>query len=132
MSVSRNFLLIGSLYLIVGILLGFYMSAAEQFGLATVHAHINLLGFAAMTIFGLAYRLIPALAENWLAVAHFWLHQIGALVFVVFLYLLLSKTLAGPVAGPILTLGEVAIFLGALAWFANLWRHLGSSSEASP
>lgn len=125
MNVSRNFLVIGALYLIGGMLLGSWMSVNEKFLFTPVHAHMNLLGFALMSIFGLAYRLIPKLTSDWMAAAHFWLHQIGVLIFVVFLYLLLSESLARSVAGPILGIAEVIVILGTLTWLVNLWRNLG-------
>ncbi|MFD1808492.1 hypothetical protein ACFSHQ_11265 [Gemmobacter lanyuensis] len=61
MNISRSFLLIGSLYLLVGIGLGSHMGASGDHTLAPVHAHINLLGFVLMTLFGLAYRVMPAM-----------------------------------------------------------------------
>lgn len=125
MNVSRNFLVIGALYLIVGMVVGSWMSMTEQFDIAPVHAHMNLLGFALMSIFGLAYRLIPKLTIGWMARAHFWLHQVGVLIFVIFLYLLLSESMAPATAGPILSIGEVAIILGTLIWLVNLWQNLG-------
>ncbi len=42
MNISRLYLLIGSLYLLVGVILGMYMGGAQNFELAPVHAHINL------------------------------------------------------------------------------------------
>ena len=83
MNISRGFLIIGSLYLLVGIGFGMYMGGSGDHTLAPVHAHINLLGFTLMTVFGLAYRVIPGLADGPLAQAHFWLHQAGALVLLV-------------------------------------------------
>ena len=80
MTVSRGFLVMGAVYLLVGILFGMYMGGSGDHSLAPVHAHINLLGFTLMSIFGLAYRLLPALADSGLAKAHFWLHQLGALL----------------------------------------------------
>ena len=39
-----------------------------------VHAHLNLLGWVAMTLFGLFHRVPPAAAKTKLAKAHFWIH----------------------------------------------------------
>ena len=66
--------MIGTLYLLVGILLGEYMGGSGDRTMVPVHAHINLLGFALMAIFGVTYRAIPAMAEAKLARWHFWLH----------------------------------------------------------
>lgn len=75
-----------------------------------------------MTVFGLACRMMPRLTRDWMAKAHFWLHQAGVLVFVIFLWLLLSERMAGSVAGPILGLAEAAVIIGALIWLWNLLR----------
>ncbi len=59
MDVSRGFLVMGSLYLIVGILPGSDMGGCGGHSLAPVHAHTNLLGFTLMTAFGPGCRLLP-------------------------------------------------------------------------
>lgn len=124
MNISRNFLLIGAAYLIVGMILGSYMGGSGDHSLAPVHAHINLLGFTLMTLFGLSYRVIPALAEGWIGRAHFFLHQIGTLIALVSLFLLLSGRVAEAAIGPVIGLSEGAIVLGAVMWLANLVRSL--------
>lgn len=122
MNISRSFLLVGSLYLLVGIGLGSYMGGSGDRTLAPVHAHINLLGFTLMTAFGLAYRLIPGLADTVLAKGHFWLHQIGALLLLVGLFLMMSGRVAAETIGPMFPVAEMAVLLGALLWAVNLFR----------
>ena len=122
MSISRNFLVAGALYLVVGILFGSYMGGSGDHTLAPVHAHINLLGFTLMTIFGLAYRLIPALTEGWMARAHFWLHQAGALGLLVGLFLMMSGKVDAATIGPVFPVFEGAILLGAVLWLVNVIR----------
>ena len=63
MNVSRSFMLVGTLFLIAGIPIGMYMGASGDMALAPLHAHINLLGFVLMMVFGLIYRG-PRAAEN--------------------------------------------------------------------
>jgi len=122
MSISRNFLVAGALYLVVGILFGAYMGGSGDHTLAPVHAHINLLGFTLMTIFGLAYRLMPALAEGLLPKLRFWLHQVGALGLLVGLFLMMSGKVAEATIGPVFPVLEGAILLGAVLWLVNLIR----------
>lgn len=121
MNISRGFLVIGSLYLLVGIGFGMHMGASGDHTMAPVHAHINLLGFTLMTVFGLAYRLIPALTGGWMGKAHFWLHQIGALALLAGLALLISGRVAEASIGPVLMVSELLVALGALIWAANVW-----------
>lgn len=120
MNISRIFLVTGALWLLVGIGLGICMGAREDYTLGPVHAHINLLGFTLMTIFGIAYRVIPKLAENLWARVHFWLHEVGVLVVLVSLFLLASGIM--PAIVPVLAVSEIAVFLGIVAWTINVFR----------
>lgn len=122
MKISRTYLLTGSLYLLVGIILGMYMGGKQDFALKSVHAHINLLGFTLMTLFGVAYHAMPQLAGNVLAKVHFWLHQIGAFVLLIGLFLLMSGNMAPETAGKILPVSEILVFFGMLAWSINVFR----------
>ena len=81
-NIDRWFILIGLLCGIFGFAFGIWMGVGEHFDLAPVHAHINLVGFASMVLFGLIYRAYPALAESKLAVAHFVIFTIGAVLFI--------------------------------------------------
>lgn len=122
MNISRGFLLAGAVYLLVGIGLGAHMGASGDHSLSPVHAHINLLGFTLMTLFGLAYRLIPGLNAGWLGRAQFWLHQIGGLILLIALYLLMSGTLPPETVGPVMPVAEIMVLLSAIFWLVNLWR----------
>lgn len=122
MNISRMFLLIGSLYLLIGVGFGMYMGGSGDHSLAPLHAHINLLGFTLMTLFGLGYRIIPGLIDTALARAHFWLHQGGVLVLLVSLFLLMSGRVPETTIGPVFPVAELAILIGILLWAVNLYR----------
>ena len=123
MDISRNFIVMGAIYLLVGIGFGAYMGGSGDHTLAPVHAHINLLGFTLMTLFGIGYRLIPGLAEGMLAKLHFWLHQVGALFLLLGLFLMMSGRVAEASIGPIFPVLEGAILLGAVLWLVGVVRH---------
>lgn len=125
MNVSRSFLVVGALYLIVGLLFGMYMGGSGDHSLKSVHAHINLLGFVLMTLFGLTYRMIPALAEGWMGRAHFFLHQAGALVLLVGLWLMFTGRVAESAIGPVMPFAEGAVLIGTAIFAVNLWRRAG-------
>src|SRR5215472_14067266 len=65
------FLLLATILLILGAILGIVMGAREDFQLVPVHAHLNLAGWASLALFGLTYRAYPALAATSLARYHF-------------------------------------------------------------
>ena len=56
MNISRNFLLIGGIYLVIGIAMGMHMGAAGDHSMSVAHAHINLIGFTLSVLFALTYR----------------------------------------------------------------------------
>ena len=66
-NVDRWFILIGLLYGALGFAFGIWVGINERFDQAHLHAHINLIGWASMVLFGLLYRAFPALAQNQLA-----------------------------------------------------------------
>lgn len=122
MRISRGFLVMGAVYLVVGIVLGSYMGGSGDHSLAPVHAHINLLGFTLMTVFGIGYRFVPALAEGTLPKAHFWLHQVGALGLLAGLFLMMSGRVDEAAIGPVFPVLEGAILLGAVLWLVGIVR----------
>lgn len=121
MQISRNFLVIGSAFLLLGIVLGMYMGGTGDHTLAPLHAHINLLGFALMTLFGIVYRVIPAMAEVSLAKAHFWLHLVGAVVLLVMLALLFTGRITEAAMAPLAPLAELLVLIGVGTFALNLW-----------
>jgi hypothetical protein len=114
MSVSNNFLRLGVLSALVGMTLGVWMGANEDFALRPVHAHINLLGFASMMLFGLFYRSFPAAGQGWLPMAHFVLSVLGFLILMPSLALmLLGKPffLPGMIASEIMLVLSMLLFV---------------------
>ena len=78
--IDVQFLLLATLLMICGVCLGIYMGANEQFQLSPVHTHVNLVGWASLALFGLAYRAYPELAARKLARFHLILSASGAVL----------------------------------------------------
>jgi hypothetical protein len=115
--IDLGFLLLGAVCLITGVSLGIVMGIAHDFQLAPLHAHINLVGWASLAIFGLVYRAYPALARSRLALTHFVVSAVAALIFLVGLYFaVLHQMIAAAVIGALLWL------LGAVLFLINLAR----------
>ena len=114
MFVSNNFLRLGALSALVGMALGVWMGANETFTLRPVHAHVNLLGFASMMLFGLFYRAFPAAGRGWMPMVHFVLSVVGFLILMPSLTLmLLGKPLfmPGMIASEIMLVASMALFV---------------------
>lgn len=113
-AVSNNFLRLGVLSALVGMALGVWMGANQDFVLRPVHAHINLLGFASMMLFGLFYRAFPAAGRGWLPMTHFVLSVLGFLILMPSLTLmLLQRPLFMPamIASEIMLVASMALFV---------------------
>jgi cbb3-type cytochrome oxidase subunit 1 len=74
---AERFVTMAIIYAVIGMSLGIAMGAIQDFTDLHVHAHLNVVGWATMALFGLIYRAWPALAERKLAVAHFWAAMVG-------------------------------------------------------
>jgi cbb3-type cytochrome oxidase subunit 1 len=119
--VGLNFLRIATVYLIVGVVMGFVMGITEAFQYAPVHAHVNLLGWASLGLAGVIYHLYPAAAETRLARVHFWLHNLGLPVFMVSLAVMLAGS---PAANAGVKIGATMTVLGLMAFAANLFANV--------
>ena len=123
MNVSRNFMLLGSAFLIVGIVLGMYMGGSGDHSLAISHAHINLLGFVLSAVFALTYKAYPAMAAERLASAHFWLHFVGAVMVNLLVFLLLAQIITEAAMVPFAPISEFLVLLGVLAFSWNVFKN---------
>lgn len=107
-----KFLLLGAVMLTAGVTLGVMMGIRHDFSLAPVHAHINLVGWASLSLFGIVYKLYPELARSRLAAIHFILAAPSALLFPIgiALSILYDRPLVAIVAA-FLWLAGVVLFL---------------------
>jgi len=126
MKIARSFVLAGSCYLVVGVVLGMYMGGSGDHAPAAAHAHINLLGFTLMTLFGLVYAQFPQMAANRMANLHFWLHLAGSLVLLVMLLMLTTGRIQEASMAPLAPIAELLILLGVLAFLWNAYRNLNT------
>ncbi|HET7038469.1 MAG TPA: cbb3-type cytochrome c oxidase subunit I [Gemmatimonadales bacterium] len=121
----RAFIRASLAWFAAGILLGLAIAGNPDWVIyRPAHAHMNVVGFLTMMVFGVGYQLLPRLFgyqlhSRGLAVGHWWLANLG---------------LAGMVAGffaaphigrssiPLTAGGGLLYALGALAFVYNLWR----------
>jgi cbb3-type cytochrome oxidase subunit 1 len=111
--ISDRFLQLGVIAALIGMAMGAAMGATKDFTLAPAHAHLNLLGWVSMMIYGLFYRAVPSAAQGRLAAAQFWLAVAGVLVLVPSLVLELMgrrEAEAGLAVGSVITLVSMVLF----------------------
>jgi hypothetical protein len=109
------FLVAAVLYLGVGEAMGTWMGITEDFALAPVHAHVNLLGWATLALFGLAYRAYPALAASRLAPVQFTAATLGAGAMGVGIFLSITYGEHNVVAA-----ATLMVLASTMLFFANL------------
>ncbi|MCD2173217.1 cbb3-type cytochrome c oxidase subunit I [Rhizobium sp. C4] len=59
-----------ALYALIGMAMGIFMAASHDHTLSPAHAHLNLLGWVSMGIFGLFYQAAPGAASRRIAKYH--------------------------------------------------------------
>jgi cbb3-type cytochrome oxidase subunit 1 len=79
MLLGNRFLRHAVIYALLGMAWGLYMAISHEHHTHPGHAHLLLLGWVSMAIFGLFFRLVPG-AEGGLGRAIFWLANIGVVV----------------------------------------------------
>ena len=121
------FLLLAALCLIMGMTLGIVMGVMRDFSLRPVHAHLNLLGWVTLALFGLVYRGWPELARSPLARLHFALSGSGALLMPAGIWLAIAHGQTTPAF-----LGAFASLGGALVFLVALLRSLTEPAAARP
>jgi len=126
---SSLFLRLGIVFLIVGVSLGMWMGANQNFTLRPVHAHINLIGWTSMMLFGLAYRVLPGAAQGKLPWIQFGLAVVG---FVLMMSGLTVMLLGSQVLLPAMLAGEVMVALSILMFAFILFRATGGKAQAQP
>ena len=115
--IDAIYVAIGIVYLVVGMVLGIVMGTRQDFQLAPVHAHLNLVGFVSHSVFGLVHRVWPTLRAGVLAGIQFWLFVLGTPLFV--------AGIAVSILGGVIWLaviGSILVLLGALVFLVMMLR----------
>ena len=113
------YLRLAVLYGAAGIALGLYMAGSGDHALHPVHAHLNLLGWVTLALFGLFYRAFPEAAATGLAKAQFWLFVPAHFVQMVTLAMLYSGNAA---IEPVLAAASCVVGAGFLCFALVAWR----------
>jgi cbb3-type cytochrome oxidase subunit 1 len=114
--VALWFFAAGVLAVTGGMLWGIQMAASGDHLMAPAHAHLNLVGWVTMAMFGVYYHLHPRAAGRGLARVHFVVALAGLVILVPGIALAVSEageTLAK--VGSVLTLASMLIFLATVA-----------------
>ena len=135
--VSAAFFLTGGLFVLIGMSGGMWMGAHEDFRLMPVHAHLNLVGWVTMALFGGFYALTAKTYSKRLAWTNYALSVVGVLVMIPLLavFLLTHDTALVPfmALGELITVASVVTFLiSALREFTRKRSDREERADAEP
>lgn len=129
---TKYFVLSAVVYLVLGAILGLTMAlgrildswGALEYFLIPSHTHLMLLGWVSMTIFGVAYRMFPAvlvkkLHSPRLAWVHYWMANAALIGMAIFFWL--NRLQEGLWALP-LAASALLQFAGILIFAYNIMR----------
>lgn len=121
MSITHFCFVVGGVAALFGMSLGIFMGIAQDFSLTRVHAHLNLLGWVTMALYGLYYRDRSSAAGR-LQWTQVWAAAFGVPLMTVGLALMLTEAVpalsgvAEPaiITGSLLTITAMALFLSVV------------------
>jgi hypothetical protein len=122
--VSAAFFALAVVYLLLGMSWGMHMGGSEDFTMMPAHAHLNLLGWVTMALYGTFYALTHASLSPRLAWINFALAALGVAMMIPSLALYLpahdAKYIPGIIVGELLTVSSLLVF--AISVFRELVR----------
>lgn len=98
---------------LVGMSWGIVMAMSHDHSAMPAHAHLNLLGFVSLFLFGIFYRLHPALDVSRAAWIQVWIWIVGTVVLTVGVAMIHAGNKSGePIAGigSFVVLGDMLLF----------------------
>ena len=111
-SLARICWITAPVYALLGMSFGIHMAISGNYTLAPAHAHLNLLGWVSIAVYGAFYTLLPQAAESTLAKLQVLLAEIGVIVLVPGIAMaILSGSEPLAAIGSIIVLASMLLFL---------------------
>ncbi len=120
--ISIWFFLVAVLYGLVGMAWGQHMAMTNDHVLYPAHAHLNLLGWVGMAIYGTFYALARGSYSPRLAWVQFALSNVGILIMIPLLARLMATN--DESLGPLIGIGVILTILGHLVFAWQIVRTL--------
>ncbi|EOP61346.1 cytochrome-c oxidase [Bacillus pseudomycoides] len=119
-----RFIKISSIYFVIGVCMGLFMSISANYKLTAVHVHVLLLGWTSMMLAGILYYIFKEAGASKLGKWHFWLLHIGlpimmiALAFEIYGYHAVIPFVAG---------GSIIVVLAIIIFAINIFTQIKES-----
>ncbi|MBI3710964.1 MAG: hypothetical protein HY246_25245 [Proteobacteria bacterium] len=116
------------LFVIVGMAWGIVMAVSQDHAAMPAHAHLNLLGWVSLFLFGIYYHLHPAIDRGRLAAIQAWVWIVGTAILTVGVGLVRTGTESGE---PIAAAGSIIVFADILLFAWLVFRPAESAAARS-
>ena len=116
------------LLVLAGMIWGLQMAIADDHSAFPAHAHLNLLGFVALFLFGIFYRLNPTVEANRLAIPQVLIWIVSTVVMAIGVGLVHT---GHPAGDPIAAVGSFAIFADAILFTWLVFQVRPTDDQAS-
>jgi len=126
--VSLWFFAVAPIYVLIGMGFGIFMGATQNFTLAPAHAHLNLIGWVTMALYGTFFALAREASQK-LAWAVFWLNNVAVSIMFPSLAMVLTQGESSPFLGPLIV-SEFLALGGMLIFAFSVWSVLMKSAGA--
>jgi hypothetical protein len=116
------------LFVIAGMIWGITMAISDDHSAMPAHAHLNLLGWVSLFLFGIYYKLHPSLEDAKSAMAQVWIWIIGTIVLAVGVALVHTGHAVGD---PIAAVGSFIVLLDMLlfGWLVYRGERVNTSAK---
>ena len=128
--VALWFFAVAPIYVLIGMCLGVYMGASGDTSLYPAHAHLNLIGWVTMALYGTFYGLARDTSPK-LAWITFWLNNTGIILMFPSLAMVLKFGELPTYLVP-LVISEFLVLGAMLCFTASVWRVLLRSKQDEP
>lgn len=108
MKASRLSFQAAVIFIIAGMIWGIVMGISEDHSAMPAHAHLNLLGWVSLFLFGIYYRLHPSLERAKSATVQVWVWIVGTIILTIGVALVHTGHAAGD---PIAAVGSFVVLL---------------------
>ena len=117
------------LCVLAGMLWGIHMAVSDDHSAFPAHAHLNLLGWVSLFLFGLYYRLHPALERAKSAHLQIWSWLVGTVVMVIGVAMIHTGNMSGE---PLAAVGSVIVVVSMLLFAWMVFRAERTDASARP
>jgi len=117
------------LLVIVGMGWGIVMAASQDHATAPAHAHLNLLGWVSLFLFGVFYRLHPGLETSRVVALQLWIWILGTVGLAVAVALIRTGR---PEGEPIAAISSVVLLVDMLLFAVLVFRSGRAATPVAP